>query len=57
MFHGGSPRNSLQSVICSSPVVCLCHGLVSVVDRVPCSRWCQGVDGLNSNLVHIFINI
>ena len=24
----------------SSPVVSLCHGLVSVVDRAPCSRWC-----------------
>ena len=48
----------------SSPVVCLCHGFMSVVDRAPCSRWClcraklpQDVDGLNLNLVHIFIII
>ena len=27
-------------IIISSPVVCLCHGFMSVVDRAPCSRWC-----------------
>ena len=31
--------NGNQSIF-SSPVVCLCHGLVSVVDRAPCSRLC-----------------
>ena len=38
---------------------------MSVVDRAPCSSWClcrayklpEDVDGLNSNLVHIFIII
>ena len=30
----------IEKFVFSSPVVCLCHGLVSVVDCAPCSRLC-----------------
>ena len=43
-WHRAFNRKPCFSVIVlgifSSPVVCLCHGFMSVVDRAPCSRLC-----------------
>ena len=40
-FHGTKINLTIiLPCVFSSPVVCLCHGFMSVVDRAPCSRWC-----------------